>query len=107
MDQRRAEVNYEKAQNRVFFDVRSAYLRVTQLQASIDLLRRELDYAQRNLQVVQAQHSDGVVSDAALANAERSVENAETELSDALWDHVRAHRDLLLVIGQPAVEWGD
>ncbi len=107
MDQRRAEVNYEKAENRVFFDVRSAYLRVAQVEASIDLLRRELDYAQRNLQVVQAQHADGVVSDSALANAERAVESAETDLSDALWDHVRAHRDLVLAIGQPAVEWGD
>ncbi len=107
LDQQRAEVNYEKATNRVFFEIRTAYLRVTQLEASLELLRRELDYAERNLLVVQAQHADGVVSDTALLNAERAVESAEGELSDALWDHVRARRDLQIAIGQPSLQWGD
>lgn len=105
MDQRRAEVNYEKAKNRVFFDIRTAYLRVKQLEASLELLEREVDYAQRQVAVAHAQHADGVISDAALVDAERSAENAEAELSDALWDHVRARRDLFLAMGQPIVEW--
>ena len=105
MDQRRAEVNYEKAKNRVFFDIRTAYLRVKQLEASLELLEREVDYAQRQVAVAHAQHDDGVISDAALVDAERSAENAEAELSDALWDHVRARRDLFLAMGQPVAEW--
>ncbi len=102
-DQQRAEIDLEKAKNRVFFDVRTAYLRVGQQETAIDLAQRELDYAQRNVQVVTAQHRDGVASDTQLQNATKSVENAEKAVKDGIWEHIRVRRDLYNVIGQPEI----
>lgn len=100
-DLARTLIEGEKARNRVFFEVRQSYLRVIQQEAVIEQIRRELAYAIKDEQVVQAQHKEGVVSDTVLQNARNAVETQKKALEDGIWEHMRARRDFYLLIGQP------
>jgi outer membrane protein TolC len=100
-EQQKAEINLAKAQQKLFFDVRSSLITVQQREKTVELRKRELGVAQTNHKAAQIQYNAGTISEDILQERADAVVAAEKAHNDAIWDHVNARRDFFRLLGTP------
>jgi outer membrane protein TolC len=104
-EQQKAEINLEKAKQKLYFDVRSSLITLQQRENTVELRQRELSVAETNYKAAQVQFNAGSISEDTLQERADAVSTAQQSLDDAIWDHVSAKRDFLRLIGTPEPVW--
>lgn len=101
----KSRVALTRAENRLFFDVRSVYSTLKQRERTVYQRERELAYAKIYHQSMEARFKAEVVSEESLNTAKKEVLAARHDLTNAILDYISAKRDLSLLTGVSQEEW--
>lgn len=104
-DLARAEINLQKAETALYFQVRTAYAHLMGAAQTVEIKAREVELQQRILEAEEIKYGAGVVSNAQIVAQQEKLAAVEQEYSKALLDYSLGRSNLLQLMGLTV--WGE